>query len=271
MPASALTHIAFINPIRIWPKTRQTSRASGIERESPFKNQSCAVHLPRGERNFLIFAAMLRHILSWGLIALTWAGSVSAQTLSDRAEVSLLTCGPGTDLYATFGHSALQISDPVTGVDRVYNYGTFDFDTEGFYLKFTRGKLNYILSVSGFEYFLREYQYSGRWVYRQVLDLNPEQAQALFDYLEWNALPENREYKYDFFYDNCSTRIRDVLGWEPRIPLARGIEATYRWIHDDLRVASGGWGTPRAVPSNGDGAVPVGAPGDATVTVAHTA
>lgn len=139
------------------------------------------------------------------------AATAQAQLLSDRAQVSLLTCGPGQDLYATFGHSALQIHDPVTGLDRVYNYGTFDFDTEGFYVKFTRGKLNYILSVTTFDQFIWEYEYTGRSVFRQVLDLSPAQKEDLFAFLEQNALPENREYKYDFFYDNCSTRIRDVL------------------------------------------------------------
>ncbi|HLV53398.1 MAG TPA: DUF4105 domain-containing protein, partial [Cryomorphaceae bacterium] len=136
------------------------------------------------------------------------AATAQAQLLSDRAQVSLLTCGPGQDLYATFGHSALQIHDPVTGLDRVYNYGTFDFDTEGFYVKFTRGKLNYILSVTTFDQFIWEYEYTGRSVFRQVLDLSPAQKEDLFAFLEQNALPENREYKYDFFYDNCSTRIR---------------------------------------------------------------
>lgn len=154
---------------------------------------------------------MWRYFIAWVLLSAVLPGPVSAQTLSDRAEVSLITCGPGTDLYATFGHSAVQVFDPATGIDRVYNYGTFDFDTEGFYIKFTRGKLNYILSVSTFDRFVMSYQYEGRWVYRQALNLNAAQKEDLFTFLEWNALPENREYKYDFFYDNCSTRIRDVL------------------------------------------------------------
>ncbi len=131
--------------------------------------------------------------------------------LMKTSEASLITCGQGDDLYATFGHSAIHITDPYAGVDRVYNYGTFDFDTPNFYLKFAQGKLNYMLSVSSMPQFLREYQFEGRWVYRQKLNLTQDEIQELYSFLENNALPENRDYKYDFFYDNCSTRLRDVL------------------------------------------------------------
>lgn len=132
-------------------------------------------------------------------------------SLTTASEASLITCGPGGDLYATFGHSAIHISDPYAGVDRVYNYGTFDFNTPNFYLKFAQGKLNYMLSVSTMPQFLREYEYEGRWVYRQKLNLTQTERQQLYNFLEENALPQNRDYKYDFFYDNCSTRLRDVL------------------------------------------------------------
>lgn len=131
--------------------------------------------------------------------------------ITKTSEISLITCGPGTDLYATFGHSAIHILDRSTGIDRVYNYGTFDFNTPNFYLKFARGKLKYMLSVSSILEFLRVYQYEGRWVYRQQLNLNLDERRELFAFLENNAKPQNRYYKYDFFYDNCSTRIRDVL------------------------------------------------------------
>ena len=144
---------------------------------------------------------------------LTGIPSVFAQTgnLSPSAEISLITCGPGEDLYATFGHSAIHISDSQKGIDRVYNYGTFDFNTPNFYLKFARGKLNYMLSVSTLDRFLRVYQFEQRWVYRQKINLTADEKARLYAYLENNARPENRDYKYDFFYDNCSTRLRDAL------------------------------------------------------------
>lgn len=132
--------------------------------------------------------------------------------LSEEAEVSIITCGPGTgELYAAFGHSAFRIHDASLGLDRVYNYGTFDFDTPNFYLKFAQGKLLYQLSAYDFSRFLRGYQREGRWVKGQVLDLTPEEVQAVFNFLEFNALPQNRSYKYDFFYDNCSTKLYEVL------------------------------------------------------------
>lgn len=138
-------------------------------------------------------------------------GWLSAQPLTEEVRISLITCGPGDELYATFGHSALHIYDSKSGLDRVYNYGTFDFNTPDFYLKFARGRLDYFLSVSNLNRFVRTYQYEGRWVYRQELNLDYEQILSLYRYLENNAKTENKYYRYDFFYDNCSTRLRDVL------------------------------------------------------------
>jgi len=131
--------------------------------------------------------------------------------LSPAAQVSVITCGPGTELYSTFGHSAFRIKDPVNGLDRVYNYGTFNFNTPNFYVKFARGKLLYELRAYDFGNFLRGYHEENRWVKEQVLDLNNDQVKQVFDFLENNAKPENRAYKYDFFYDNCSTKMMAVL------------------------------------------------------------
>jgi hypothetical protein len=151
----------------------------------------------------------------WSLLLLAFfcvlSAGIKAQSLDNDSRISLITCGPGNDLYATFGHSALQVYDPRLGIDRVYNYGTFDFDTPNFYLKFAQGKLNYALSVTNLERFMWTYQREGRWVYRQDLNLTVEEKNELYAFLENNALPENKDYKYDFFYDNCSTRIRDAI------------------------------------------------------------
>lgn len=136
---------------------------------------------------------------------------LNAQQLSGQTTISLLTCGQGAELYSTFGHSALRVKDPASGIDIVYNYGTFDFDTPDFYMKFTRGKLNYYLSVDEFDQFMYAYYYEKRFVFEQVLNLNDKQVQDLVIALEINSQTENRDYKYDFFYDNCSTRIRDIL------------------------------------------------------------
>ncbi len=131
--------------------------------------------------------------------------------LTQNAQISLITCDPGTELYSTFGHSALRVKDTAYHIDRVYNYGTFDFNTEHFYIKFTRGKLKYQLSVSDFKNFMSEYVWENRSVYEQVLNLTQAEKDTLFYLLEQNYLPQNRYYLYDFFKDNCSTRIRDIV------------------------------------------------------------
>lgn len=131
--------------------------------------------------------------------------------LSPSSSVILYTCGPGEELYAGFGHSALWIADPRNDIDRLYNYGTFDFNTPHFYAKFTRGQLDYMLSVTSVNRFLSEYKHRGIEVTGQRLDLSLEERQRLFDLIEENYKPENRFYRYDFFYDNCATRLRDIV------------------------------------------------------------
>lgn len=132
--------------------------------------------------------------------------------LSPNAELSVITCGPSdVDLYATFGHSAFRIQDIPNNIDRVYNYGTFNFNTPNFYTKFVKGSLLYQLSAYDFASFLYSYHKEKRWVKGQILDLNLNDVQKVFEFLENNAKPENRLYKYEFFYDNCSTRLYDVM------------------------------------------------------------
>lgn len=143
-----------------------------------------------------------------------WAGGLQSQNavaLSDNAQVSLMTVAPGEYLYSTFGHSALRVSDPANRIDRCYNYGTFDFDQPGFILKFCRGKLLYFLDIEPYKGFERGNLIDRRAMQEQVLDLSPEQKRRLFERLQENAKEENRYYKYDFFYDNCATRIRDMV------------------------------------------------------------
>lgn len=142
---------------------------------------------------------------------LTTSLFLNAQGLSPMARVSLLTCAPGVELYSAFGHSAIRIQDPATDLDKVYNYGTFDFNTPNFYVKFMRGKLNYMLNADSWREFEYVYRYLDRSYEEQLLSLSPEQVEAVYRYLETNYQPENRYYLYDFFFDNCATRIRDVF------------------------------------------------------------
>lgn len=132
-------------------------------------------------------------------------------SLSEAAEISILTIGPGAELYDKFGHSAYRIQDSLAGVDVVFNYGVFDFDTPNFYMKFAQGKLDYQLGVGYYRDFYNAYVSENRWIKEQVLNLTKEEKQEISDFLWTNVLPENKYYKYDFFYDNCATKIRDVL------------------------------------------------------------
>ena len=132
-------------------------------------------------------------------------------TLSEEAEVSILTIGPGANLYDKFGHSAFRVQDKVTNIDIVYNFGVYDFNTPNFYLKFARGKLLYKLDTSPFSPFYNYYVRQNRWIEEQVLNFTHSEKQAMFDFLQNNAKPEHCEYMYDFLFDNCATRIRDVL------------------------------------------------------------
>ena len=133
------------------------------------------------------------------------------QKLSSEATVSVVTCGQGSELYSAFGHSAFRVYDPLLKLDKIYNYGTFDFNKPNFYLNFAKGKLIYQLSTAHYGYFLQQFNYENRWVKTQELDLHDIDVQAVYDFLENNAKPENRSYQYDFFYDNCSTKIEEVI------------------------------------------------------------
>jgi len=148
-------------------------------------------------------------LICW--IVSCFPATVAAAFLSGESRVSLITCGPGSELYSIFGHTAIRISDPVLGIDRVYNYGTFDFNDPDFYPKFLRGSLLYYLAAGTWEDFEFAYRYEERDVFEQEILLHPEEREQVMIFLEENLLPENRKYLYDFVRDNCTTRVRDVL------------------------------------------------------------
>jgi Domain of unknown function (DUF4105) len=131
--------------------------------------------------------------------------------LSDHATISLVTYSPGDELYTAFGHSSIRVRDDAQEIDRLYNFGTFDFETEAFYLKFARGDLLYQLSVGLSTAEINERGALGQGVTESILNFKADQRQAMFSELETNLLPENRFYRYDFILDNCSTRVRDIF------------------------------------------------------------
>jgi len=130
---------------------------------------------------------------------------------SSRLRISLLTCTPGEELYSTFGHSAFRVVDSTSLTDIVYNYGTFNFDDDGFYLKFVQGKLLYYVSIESFPDFKELYQSTNRGITEQVLNLSAAEKINIQHFLNENLKEANRYYKYDFFLDNCTTRLRDIL------------------------------------------------------------
>ena len=165
------------------------------------------------EPKFCYLFVLMKRLLQFILFILAFAINKNgvAQSNPCRMRISLLTCAPGAELYSTFGHTAIRITDSTTGTDFVYNYGTFWFEDPQFYTKFIRGKLDYSLSVDKFPDFMYEYQYFQRSVWEQELNLSCGEKEQIITALNINMQGANRLYKYDFIYDNCTTRIRDLI------------------------------------------------------------
>jgi len=125
--------------------------------------------------------------------------------------VSLITFGPGEEVWERFGHNAIEIRDGAAGAARLYNYGMFDFAQENFFVNFARGRMMYRIAVGDPAEEYPVYVDEGRWIVRQELNLTPAQRSELAEFLEWNTRPENVQYRYDYFRANCSTRVRDAL------------------------------------------------------------
>jgi hypothetical protein len=160
-----------------------------------------------------MWALVMQHFRLVVLI-LCLLGSVPiANGLTNHSGISVLTYEPGTELYTLFGHTALRVQDSVLGIDLVYNFGTFDFRPPLFYFQFLGGKLNYALSISQYDAFLKESIIEKRTVHEQTLRLSLTERITI--YRELNRIYHSNErcYKYDFFYDNCATRIRDLI-WQ---------------------------------------------------------
>ncbi|NVK83964.1 MAG: DUF4105 domain-containing protein, partial [Cytophagia bacterium] len=150
--------------------------------------------------------------ISLVLFSLLACLSLSAQyaKLSDQAEVSLITVGPGPSLVDCFGHSALRVKDPALNIDKAYNYGIFDTTEKGFYIRFAAGTQQYMVAAYDFSLFVDSYVRQNRWMTEQVMNITQEEKQAIFEFLENNILPQNRLYLYDQFFDNCATKLRDI-------------------------------------------------------------
>ena len=134
-----------------------------------------------------------------------------AQEQPDNFEISLLTATPGNEIYNTFGHSAIRVIDREKDLDYVFDYGVFDFNAPNFVWNFMRGDLNYMLAVRQYEKFVVAYEEEKRGFFEEKLNLPEDQDWEVYRFLQENYRPENRYYLYDFLFDNCSTRIRDLF------------------------------------------------------------
>lgn len=154
-------------------------------------------------RPLLLLLLLLLPATTWGVTEETKA--------PDSIRLSLLTCAPGEEIYSLFGHTAIRYEHPARGIDAVFNYGMFSFNTPNFMLRFALGKTDYELGISDYQRFAAEYEYFDRSIWQQTLNLTTEEKEKLIALLEENYRPENRTYRYNFFYDNCATRPRDKI------------------------------------------------------------
>jgi len=175
----------------------------------------------------------------------------------------LITCGPGTETYSIYGHSALRIVIPEKHTDTVYNWGVFDFSAPNFAWKFAKGRLDYMLDTEALKGFLKEYYFEKRYVFSQKINIDPVETRKLVSLINENLKPENVKYRYDFFYDDCSTRIRDLLEKSigeklkyplqetGRIPSFRDLVARYQnpypWLKFGVDLIMGSTSDKRAV------------------------
>ncbi|MCD8235615.1 MAG: DUF4105 domain-containing protein [Prevotellaceae bacterium] len=130
---------------------------------------------------------------------------------ADSLRISLLTCTPGSDAYAHFGHSAIRVRNLNTEEDVVFNYGMFNYKAENFIYRFVKGETDYELGAEYTRTFVMRYGIKGEGITEQVLNFDSDEAARLYYFICVNYLPENRVYRYDFLYDNCTTRARDMI------------------------------------------------------------
>jgi hypothetical protein len=176
---------------------------------------------------------MKKLMLSAVLTVLSLAVFAALQ-LSPQSKVSLITYGASAELHGMYGHSAIRVTDELQGVDVVFNYGIFSFSKPNFVYRFAKGQTDYLLAMFDFKRTAQEYIKDGRSIYEQDLNLSPKEKQQLFDALVVNALPKNREYRYNFFEDNCATRVRDIV--------EKNVDGKVKWADpEEIRQTYRGW------------------------------
>lgn len=176
---------------------------------------------------------MIKKLLSFFLFILFFQGFSQGFQLSENAKVSILTIGTAEQSYALYGHTAIRFNDIQNHVDIVYNYGSFDFNTEYFMLKFVKGDLQYFVTSSSYIDFEYNYQYENRSIYEQELNLTQAQKQNLFNEINSSLYSDERFYTYKFIDRNCTTMIIDKVNnilEEEVIKFQSPVQESYRSI-----------------------------------------
>lgn len=149
----------------------------------------------------------MRKLLSLLIAISLGLAAYGQKPLSDKAEISLMTSAPyEAEVFTVYGHAALRIKDPEQKIDYIFNYGIFSFNKPNFIYRFTKGETDYQLGVANYQDYIIEYQMRGSVVTEQVLNLTQTEKQRIWEALIENYRPENRVYRYNFFFDNCATR-----------------------------------------------------------------
>ena len=133
----------------------------------------------------------------------------SQKNIPNNTQISVLTIGPGNNLNDAFGHSGIRLKTSYS--DIVYDFGRYNFEAPNFYLNFARGKLNYLQGKANYNNLVNFYKQQNRSIKEQILNLSAEEKQSVYTFLETNYAKNQGAYLYDFFYDNCATKIRDVI------------------------------------------------------------
>ena len=154
---------------------------------------------------------LLYIVLTFILSVVNATAGAQSMTNPDRIQISLLTCSPGKEVWAQYGHTAIRYYDKESGEDLAINYGIFSLDQTYFIPRFVLGMTDYRMGVQPMDMFLAQYSYEGRGVVEQVLNLSAEDKEVIYKALQENMKPENVVYRYNYFFDNCTTRARDML------------------------------------------------------------
>ena len=190
---------------------------------------------------------MMKRIVCFLFVLLSFNGVFAEYTPSESARVSVLICAPGEPIYSQFGHAAIRVCDTAKDVDAVFDYGVFEInDIPSFAWNFLTGEMYYLLDARPYHFTKTLYEYEQREIVEYSLNLTQKDKESICKYLLWNLKPQNKSYLYNFFDDNCATRIRDILEincdkvlWCDTVELHTWRQVLLRYVGDKSWVSFG--------------------------------